>query len=40
MRTLKLITVLSLGLLLVPNAQAARWGFEVGVGPAYVIQVT
>jgi hypothetical protein len=36
MRTLKLLALLSLGMLFAPYAHAQRIGVEVGVGPAFV----
>lgn len=36
MRTLKLLALLSLGLMFAPYAHAQRVGVEIGVGPGYV----
>jgi hypothetical protein len=36
MRTLRLLALLSLGLLVAPYAHAQRIGVEIGVGPRYV----
>lgn len=36
MRTLKLLALLSLGLLVAPRADAARIGIDIGVGTGYV----
>jgi hypothetical protein len=36
MRTLKLLALLSLGMLIAPHAQAAEIGIGIGIGPGYV----